>query len=102
MADIGEHIKFPVRYDDAGQMVWDADSHLILDIRGWGRLQYEIVGGQRVVNERRGIEIQDQIGTFVVASMNEKFNRENYPTEPDILAAGYEKIETGAFKRKAE
>lgn len=26
----------------------------------------------------------------------------DFPTEPDILAAGYEKIETGAFKRKVE
>ena len=61
---MNELIKYPVRYDEHGQYIWDADNHMILSIRGWGRLQYL----------ENGAEKQDEIGQFVADAINEKLN----------------------------
>ncbi len=54
------NIKMPVRYDNYGQKIFDADNNLILDVRGFGRLQY-LIGGA---------EIQDNIGEYVAECIN--------------------------------
>lgn len=46
--------------------IWDAESTHILDIRGWGRLQY-YEGGE---------ELQDKIAAWVAAAINEKLERD--------------------------
>lgn len=48
------------------QMVSDSESNRILDIRGWGRLQYY----------RGGAELQDKITAWVVEAINEKLERD--------------------------
>lgn len=84
VADIDQIVEFPVR--------WDALSQQVVSANDWA------------VAEAYCDKITDAnaLGEYIAAALNEKFNRENYPTEPDIIAAGYDKIETGAFKRKAE
>lgn len=53
-------IELPVRYDDFGQMIFDADNNLILDIRGWGHFQYK----------EEGIKCQDELGSMVADLIN--------------------------------
>jgi len=60
-------IKSPVRYDKYGTMIFDADNNHVLDIRGWGRLQYI----------KDGASIQDAIGYFIAEAINEKNERED-------------------------
>jgi len=55
-----QSINFPVKYDDYGQKIWDSKDNLILDIRGWGRLQY--------LSEPK--ERQDQIGKMITEAIN--------------------------------
>ena len=55
-------IKGPVRYDKHGQMIFDSNSNLICDIRGWGRIQY-------MSNPE---EKQDGLGKFIADAINEK------------------------------
>jgi len=62
--------EFPVgkfKYDDYGQMVWDSDTNLMPDIRGWGTFQYMEDGQKRM----------DEFGQWVVDAMNEKLDRES-------------------------
>lgn len=59
-------IKSPVRYEAMGTMMFDANNNHILDIRGWGRLQYI----------KDGAAIQDSIGHFIADAINEKNERE--------------------------
>ena len=57
------NIKFPLKYDADGQIIFDGDGNIFLNIRGWGSLQYL----------ENGEQIQDAVGEFVV----EILNREN-------------------------
>lgn len=54
----------PVKATYAG--VWDAEGHHILDMRGWGRLQYF----------ENGDQIQDRLAEYVAAAINEKLERD--------------------------
>ena len=54
-----DNIKFPVKGDEYGH-VYDVDNNLILDIRGWGRLQYK----------DRGEEIMFQMENLIVDLLN--------------------------------
>lgn len=56
-----KHLSFPLKYDDHGQVILDADGNHLLDVRGWGRLQYL----------PNGRYIQDAIGVFVAQSLNQ-------------------------------
>lgn len=53
--------KRPVYYDKQGQFIADADHSRVLDIRGWGRIQYM----------DRPEERQDAIGEMVAALINQ-------------------------------
>ncbi len=54
-------LKFPLKRGMAGD-VWDANSGRVLDIRGWGRLQYHADGAK----------LQDAIGDWVVETLNKE------------------------------
>jgi len=60
LTEIIKHIKFPVRYDQQGQLIWDADGHMICDIRGWGWIQ-SMPNGQKC---------QDAIGESIAELIN--------------------------------
>lgn len=53
-------LKFPLKYDEHGQMIFDADNDHVLDIRGWGSIQYM----------DQPFERQDQIGKMIVEVLN--------------------------------
>lgn len=55
-------IAFPVHHGGAG-MIHDVNSNHILDIRGWGRIQYE----------KNGSQIQDAIADKVVEILNKEY-----------------------------
>lgn len=59
-------IKFPLKMGYAGD-VWDAKSNRVLDIRGWGHLQY--------ADDGKGAELQDSIGAWVVETLNTEAKR---------------------------
>ncbi len=55
MIDPRESFKAPFKYDDAvGGYVFDANGSMVLQIRGWGRLQY--------LGEDKAIAIQVWLG----------------------------------------
>ena len=53
-------IRFPVRYDDYGQKIWDKNNDMVIDVRGWGHIKY--------MSEPK--ERQDQIGLMIVELIN--------------------------------
>lgn len=55
-------LKYPVKYESGGTYIFDADNHMVLMIRGWGRLQYLPEAEEK----------QDEIGQFVADAINEK------------------------------
>ena len=57
---VTKNVKFPLRYDEYGQYIWDANGNIIAQIRGWGRLQ-KLSNGEKV---------QDAIGHFFVETLN--------------------------------
>lgn len=59
-------IKFPVVLNEYVPQIFDANGDLVVDIRGWGRLQY-------LDNPEQS---QDDIGKFIVDAMNEKYEKE--------------------------
>lgn len=61
-------IKFPLKLDFGG-WVSDANGNHVLDIRGWGHIQY--------AEGNKGAEIQDGIAEWVVKSLNEAWEKEN-------------------------
>lgn len=56
-------IKGPLKYDSYGQMIWDSNNHHLVDIRGWGFLQYF----------EDGELAQDAFGQMIVDAFNEKY-----------------------------
>ena len=59
-------IKYPVIYDEFGQKIFDTDSNMICDIRGWGHIQY-------LDNPEKK---QDDMGQFIADAINEKLKVE--------------------------
>lgn len=58
-------IKFPLKHGAAG-VIHDANGSHILDIRGWGRLQYD----------PNGSHFHDAIAEWVVRTLNESYERD--------------------------
>lgn len=58
-------LAFPLKYDDMGQTIWDANGGMVMQIRGWGRLQYHSEG------QEAAARLQDEIGRWVVKTLNE-------------------------------
>jgi len=61
---ISELIKFPVKCDDYGMYITDADGNMLVQVRGWGRLQK--------LGEEQGIEAQKIIGDAFAFAINER------------------------------
>lgn len=57
-------ITFPLKHIMGG--IWDSNSHHILDIRGWGFIQY-------LEGEGKAEALQDAIGDWVVRALNENY-----------------------------
>lgn len=66
-------LKFPLKLGAAGD-VWDANSSRVLDIRGWGMLQYHPDG------QEAAAKLQDAIGEWVVKTLNEEAARQGLIT----------------------
>jgi len=60
MKNIFEIFQPPFKYDDYGQMIFDKNNQLVLDVRGWGFLQCE----------DKPQELQDSLGSQVVEALN--------------------------------
>lgn len=60
---INEVYKFPLKYDDYGQKIFDQDNVLVVEVRGWGHIQY--LG-------KNPEQLQDEIGQFICDAINEK------------------------------
>jgi len=63
LARMRHNYRSPFRYDNTGQMIFDANNQMCLDVRGAGRVGYE----------EWPDEIQDLFGKLVVDALNEKF-----------------------------
>ena len=60
MKTIFDIIKPPFKYDDYGQMIFDSDNHLVVNIRMWGLLQ----------KEPNAAELQDGFGKLLAETLN--------------------------------
>lgn len=54
----------PLKYDEMGQMIFDAAGHHVADLRGWGAIQYHPDGEEAAAN------LQDSIGLWIVETLN--------------------------------
>lgn len=61
-----QHIKPPFHYDDYGQMIFDSNNQMVLNVRAWGLLQKFEHGAQK----------QDAFGVHVVYLLNQRWQRE--------------------------
>ena len=55
-------LKPPFKYDDYGQSILNSENHKVLDVRGWGFIQY-------LDNAE---ELQDDFGRLVASLLNDK------------------------------
>ena len=62
-----ETIKFPVRYDDYAQKIFDSNNNLIADVRGWSFIQHLSNPEKR----------QNNVGKFIVDAMNTKYKHKH-------------------------
>ena len=60
MKNIFDIIKPPFKYDDYGQMIFDSDNHLVVNIRMWGLLS----------KEPNAAELQDGFGKLLAETLN--------------------------------
>jgi hypothetical protein len=60
MKNIFEIIQAPFRYDDYGQMIFDKNNNIIVNVRMWGQLQ----------NEENAEELQDGFGNMLAETLN--------------------------------
>jgi len=64
-----------VYYDEWGTHIWnkekDGGSQLVVDVRGWGRIQNEFK------TQEEAAKFQDEVGKFIVEAIKEKIQR-NY------------------------
>ena len=56
----------PFRYDLNGQMIFDGANNLVVDVRGWGRIE----------KMDNGMELHDTIGEIIAEALNEKWSRD--------------------------
>lgn len=61
---------FPLKYDDFGQMIFDAENNHVADLRGWGKYQYH-AGGHEAASA-----LQDAIGIWIVSTLNAAYEEE--------------------------
>jgi hypothetical protein len=65
-----------VYYDEWGTHIWnkekDGGSQLVVDVRGWGRIQNEFM----YEPPKKAEEFQDEVGKFIVEAIKEKIQRD--------------------------
>ena len=61
-----KEIKAPIVYKNG--YFWDANNHMIAQMRGWGWIQYKGTAEEAA-------DIQDSIGRFIAEAINEKLNK---------------------------
>jgi hypothetical protein len=63
-----------VYYDEWGTHIWnkekDGGSQLVVDVRGWGRIQNEFK------KQEEAAKFQDEVGKFIVEAIKEKIQRD--------------------------
>ena len=80
-------VKLPVVADDHGIYIFDAEDRMLMQVRGWGRLQY-------LGTDEESIQMQVDIGKAFADAFNEKYkdldittchrkNESEMPTCPD-------------------
>ncbi len=56
----------PFKYDPNGQMIFDGKGNLVVDVRGWGRIE----------KMDNGMELHDTVGEIIAEALNEKWSRD--------------------------
>ena len=56
--------KLPLKYDNTGQYIWDANDEMVAMVRSWGHLKYS-------ANPEL---LQDTLGEMIAKAFNEKYN----------------------------
>jgi hypothetical protein len=59
--------KLPCKYEKDGQMIFDADGKLMLDVRGWGYIQYLKPDPEKM---------QDDFGNYIAKVINEHLDKD--------------------------
>lgn len=62
------HLIPPFRYDPGSQMIFDADNHLVADIRGWG---YLTGFGGLGMSDEEACKVQDCFGEWIAQAMTD-------------------------------
>ena len=62
-----KYVVLPVRCDDQGIYIFDANGDMIVQVRGWGRLNK--------LGAECGANVQKAIGDAFAQAFNEKFSR---------------------------
>jgi hypothetical protein len=61
--EILSHFKYPCFYADGGQMIFDSNNQMMVDVRAWGMIQY-------IKSENKPEDLQDALGEFIAESIN--------------------------------
>lgn len=88
----------PFRYDSDGSMVVDANSNLIVDVRGWG---YLTGSGSLGMDETEAALLQDRLGEHVTKLLNLTSvgrGNENQPAHP----LSQEQLEISALRSQLQ
>lgn len=67
--ELTEQIKGKVSYD-GHNYIFDENMKMILEIRGWGWIQYLFK------DSKDAVKFQDEMGKFIAEAINEKLERE--------------------------
>lgn len=69
-----------VTYDNDGQYFFvnepSGNCLMILEMRGWGRIQNMFKDKKGDINEEEAGKFQDEVGTWIAEAINEKIKRE--------------------------
>lgn len=63
----------PFRYDRTGTTVFDKNNHMVLQIRGWGRISSQLLSHDP--SEGIAAETQDSFGTLVAFLLNQWYEK---------------------------
>lgn len=76
--EIKNKLGIVAEYDKESQWVWlkkkNGDLYHLLEIRGWGTLQYLFKDKKGNIDLDKAAEFQDQIGKWVEEAINTKLN----------------------------
>ena len=67
-------IKLPLKYHNIGQHIFDADNKMILDLRGWGWMQYLKEKDIKMSPS----QFQDNLGNKIVEILNKELSDTEY------------------------